>query len=419
MRENITIVTQFYPPDFAATGQFIQELAVALANEGHNVQVFTGKPSYAFNQADAPREEFAEGVHIVRTRAAKVTPTRIRGKVINSLFYFVRSIVKLRKQLWRSSHLIFTSAPPFLGLTGWFYNKMFNQSYSCIIYDVYPEVAVRLGVIDGKALIVRLWEAINRKIWKRAKTLIVMNEEMKQLILSKDPSNADKIHVVHSWADPKFIKPMAKSRNWFALRYQLDETFTVLYSGNLGRVHDSDTILECVRLLNHDQRVRFVFIGGGAGLEPIKAATRAKEISNCLILPYQDKETLPYSLTACDLALVSLKQQVDGVVAPSKLYSLLAAGKPIASICHPNSYLRNMLREGDCGECFDNGNAAGLAGFISSLMAKPETAEALGQNARRYFDAYFTLGKAIPLYLEALGIPSQARSSALITAEYK
>ncbi len=419
MSEQITIVTQFYPPDFAATGQFVQELATALVNEGHSVQVFTGKPSYAFNQEDAPREEFAEGVHVFRTRAAKVTPGRIRGKVINSLFYFARSVVKLRKQVRRSSHLIFTSAPPFLGLTGWFYNKVFKQNYTCIIYDVYPEVAVRLGVIDGKALIVRLWETMNRKIWKRAKTLIVMNDEMKQLILSKDANNAEKIHVVHSWADPAFIKPMAKSRNWFALRYHLDETFTVLYSGNLGRAHDGETILACARLLNHDPRVRFVFVGSGAGLEPIKEAIRSGLLTNCLILPYQEKETLPYSLTACDLALISLKEQVNGVVAPSKLYGLLAAGKPIAAICHPDSYLREMMQSGNCGTCFNNGDAAGLAQYIQSLLASPTTVESLGQNARRYFDAHFTLEKAIPLYLDALGIAQAEPSPSLIATESK
>ena len=404
MTQSITIVTQFYPPDYAATGQFVHELASALVGKGYPVSIFTGKPGYAFKEADAPREEWKEGVLVRRTRASQISPKRIRGKVINSIFFWLRSAIKLRNKVARGSHLLITSAPPYLGLVGWFYHKIFGHAYSCLIYDVYPEVAVRLNIVQPDHWIVRLWEAINTKVWRRACTLIVLSEPMKQILVAKNPEFADKIHVIHSWADPDLIKPIPKDHNWFAKENGLDRNFTVLYSGNLGRCHDEITILSCLYLLKDEPGIKFVFIGNGAGSAPIRESIETGDLPNVLMMPYQEREVLPYSLTACDLSLVSLKPNMDGVVAPSKFYGILAAGRPVAAICDKDSYLTELVAEGNCGQCFVNGDAQGLADYIRQLRDHPDRVENFGKNARSYFEQNFTLEKAVPLYLEALGL---------------
>lgn len=404
MKQSITIITQFYPPDYAATGQFVHELASALVEESYPVSVFTGKPGYAFRQADAPREEWSEGVFVRRTRASQISPKRIRGKVINSVFFWLRCVIKLRHRVARGSHLLITSAPPYLGLVGWFYHKIFGHAYSCLIYDVYPEVAVRLKIIRSDHWIVRLWEAINTKVWRRACSLIVLSEPMKQIVVASNPELADKVHVIHSWADPDLIKPIPKERNWFAQEHNLVKDFVVLYSGNLGRCHDEATILSCLYLLRNEPGIQFVFIGNGAGSAPIQEAIASGDLTNVLMLPYQEREVLPFSLTACDLSLVSLKPNMDGVVAPSKFYGILAAGRPVAAICDADSYLTGLVDEGNCGECFVNGDAEGLANYIRHLRDHREQVDLKGRNARSYFEQNFTLEKALPLYLEALGL---------------
>ncbi len=405
-KQSITIITQFYPPDYAATGQFVYELAHALGKEGYDINVFTGKPGYAFKQADAPREEDADGVRVRRTRAAQISPKRIRGKLINSIFFWLRCAIKLRNSSSRGSHLLITSAPPFLGLIGWFYNKVCGHSYSCLIYDVYPEVAVRLGVVKLDHWIVKLWQFLNSKVWERAESLIVISEPMKELLLSQNKKIADKIYVIPNWADPELIKPIPKSTNWFAEQYSLNNYFVVLYSGNLGRCHDEVTILECIYLLKNHPKVKFVFIGNGAGIVPIEKAIATGDLPNAIKLPYQEREVLPYSLTACDLSLVSLKPNVEGVVAPSKVYGILAAGRPIAAICPEHSYLRQLIDEGNCGCCFMNGDAKGLADYICQLANDHSKVEYLGLNARSHFEKNFTLEKITPLYIEALGMNS-------------
>jgi glycosyltransferase involved in cell wall biosynthesis len=402
----LSIITQFYPPDFAATGQLISELVNGLTLAGYEISVYTGKPGYAFKQADAPSYEEVDSTIIRRTRASQVSPKRIRGKLINSLFFWLRSLIKLRRKNLRGSHLLITSAPPFLSVVGWFYHKIFGHTYTCLVYDIYPDVAVRLGVISANHLIVKLWESINCRVWRRANSLIVLSESMKAVLLdqygSRIPGLENKIFVIHNWADADLIKPLAKQENHFAQTNNLVEPFVVQYSGNLGRCHDVETILEAIYLLREQSQIKFVFIGSGAGLPVIEAAIAQDHLTNIAILPYQEKQTLPYSLTACDLALVSLKQVAEGVVTPSKVYGILAAGMPIAAICPPNSYLRSLISEAGCGRCIDNGDARALADFIIELAKDAQLRSTLGKNSRLYLEENFTLAQILPQYMQAI-----------------
>lgn len=409
-KTSISIITQFYPPDYAATGQFIHDLAHGLAKQGFEVGVFTGMPGYAFRQTNVNRQENRNGVNVRRTGSIHLVSKRIRNKLIESILFLLRCVIKFRRRGIRGSHLVLTSAPPFLGLIGWFYNKIFGHTYSCIVYDVYPEVAVRLGVISEDHWIVQFWEFINRKVWDRATSLIVLSDPMKDLLVSKNPQLADKIHVIHSWADPKLIRPIAKSDNWFARAHDLVDSFVVLYSGNLGRCHDTHTILEAAYLLQDRSDIKFLFIGNGVGSKIIKEAIASGNLTNAIQMPYQDQDVLPFSLTACNLSLVSVLPNVGDTIAPSKMYGILAAGRPVAAICPENNYLRDIVAEGNCGQCFTNGDAQGLADYIIYLAANPQNAAELGHNARSVLEQKYTVDKAIPKYMEALGISDHETS---------
>lgn len=410
LKTSISIITQFYPPDYAATGQFIYDLAGALVQEGFDVSVFTEMPGYAFRKMDVESQEHINGVFVRRTGSIHLMSKRIRNKVVSSVLFLLRCVIKFRRKSIRGSHLVLTSAPPFLGLIGWLYNKMFGHTYSCIIYDVYPEVAVRLRVVTPDHWIIKFWEFVNLKVWERAESLIVLSEPMKQLLVKKNKNLADKIHVIHSWADPQFIRPIAKSENWFARQYGLTDCFVVMYSGNLGRCHDSRTILKCMQLLSDRPDIKFLFIGNGVGSQVVGKAIASGELSNVMQLPYQDREVLPFSLTACDLALVSILPNVGDTIAPSKIYGILAAERPVAVICPPNNYLREMVDQGDCGSYFDNGDAKGLADYICWLAANPHIKERLGKNARRFLEQHYTIGQAIPRYIEALGLKNHCET---------
>ena len=384
----LLIMTQFFPPDFAATGQLIEELVHQLCQQQVDVRVFTGQPGYAFAKDKAPVVEQSGRVWVKRSRMTRLFPSRIRGKALNGLLYSIRSILHLVKRSKQYQVLLVTTAPPFLPVIGYLANLFLGLPYVCLLYDLYPDIAVELKVIRLTHPIIRLWKAVNQRVWRRAAGIIVLSPSMKAQVANSCPEVADKISVIHSWANAEII-PREKADNWFAQKHRLVDPFVVLYSGNMGRCHDINTVFEAAKQLQNEP-ILFACIGGGAKRQILQNTIAAAGLKNFLFLPYQEKAVLPYSLTACDLSLVSVEVGMENLVAPSKLYPAMAAGKPVVAICPPSSYLRPLLEEAKGGATFSNGESQKLAAYIQHLAQNRAEAVRLGVLGRQYVKANFT-----------------------------
>ncbi|AKG23988.1 glycosyltransferase family 4 protein [Calothrix sp. 336/3] len=397
----LSVITQFFPPDFAATGQLLEELVKHLGKMGINVEVFTSQPGYAFHSQKALHVERKGRVLVHRSRTAQLWPKRVRGKAINGVLFTLRAALHLLRNGRKFNVVLLTTAPPFAPILGLIAHWLFRLPYVCIVYDLYPDIAIALGVVSKKHPIVSFWQGINSRLWRKAKRIIVLSPGMKEKVIATYPEAKDKISVIHSWSDPDWIIPIAKEENWFAWKHHLVRKFTVLYSGNMGRCHDIETMLKAAQELQNEP-VQFVCIGGGAKKEELIQEVLNLGLNNFIFLPYQDKEILPYSLTACDLSLVSVDAGMESYVAPSKFYPILATGRPVAAICSESSDLRQMVSEAKCGRSFENGDGKGLAEFIRLLYQQPELAQGMGQDGRKYMRSHFTLDIIAHRYLDIL-----------------
>lgn len=397
----LSVITQFFPPDYAPTGQLIEELVKQLDHQGADVEVFTGQPGYAFQTANAAPVERLGRVRVKRSRTTQLISHRIRGKALSGVLFSIRAGFYLLQAVRNRNVVLLTTAPPFLPILGYLANVLFGVSYVCLLYDLYPDIAVELNVMSGHHWLVRSWQAINRAVWRRSSGLVVLSPAMKQRIKAHCPEVVSKTAVIHSWADPDQIVPMEKADNWFAKQYNLVDRFTVLYSGNMGRCHDMNTILDAAIRLQ-DEPIQFVCIGDGAKRAPLKREMERLGLTNFLFLPYQDRSVLPYSLTACDLSLVSVMEGMESLVAPSKLYSSLSAGRPVAVICPSRSYLNQLIHEANCGASFENGDGEGLANFIRFIKDDRETAAQMGRAGRHYLKTEFTPEAIAQQYFKVL-----------------
>ncbi|NJN48668.1 MAG: EAL domain-containing protein [Alkalinema sp. RL_2_19] len=397
------LVTQFYPPDFAATGQFMDELAQNLSQQNVDVRVFTAQPGYAVEagQTTAPAEEWMGHVFVQRSNFLRGASRQWAGRTVTSLAFCAHTFWHLLRYKNRGDLLFLTSEPPFLQVVGWLIHWLFGTKFVTLIYDLYPEVAVELGVLSEEHWLIQFWHDVNKQVWRDAEAIVVPCQTMKDRVVKHCPELADKITVIHNWADPTWIKPIAKADNPFAQEHELMDKFTVLYSGNMGRCHDMDTILGAAQDLKHEP-VQFLFVGGGPKREAVMAQIAALGLNNCAFLPYQDKAVLPLSLTACDLALVSVDIAMEGLVAPSKFYSALSSGRPVAVICESHSYLRDLVSDANCGAAIQNGDAKGLAGFIRYLAGDPAMAQRMGSCGHRYIQEYFTPKTVSQQYFQLL-----------------
>lgn len=397
----LSIITEFFPPDYAATGQLIEELVKQLEKQGVKIRVFTGQPGYAFTNDQAPALEQLGNINIQRSRSTQVWSGRIRGKAINGILFTLRSFLHIIKNVQGNDVVLLTSAPPFLSIAGYLGHLLLGFPYVCLMYDIYPDIAIALGVVNKNHWLAKFWWTINRQIWQKSKGIIVLSPTMKERVVEICPQIADKVSVIHSWGDPDFILPIAKKDNWFAKEHNLDSKFTVLYSGNMGRCHDMDTILATAQQLKNEP-IQFVFIGGGPKRESFMENVNRLGLKNFLFLPYQDKNVLPYSLTACDLSLVSIEAGLESLITPSKLYPALAAGRPIGAICPKNSYLRQLVADGGFGASVDNGDSNSLSMFILKLKSDRQLAEKMGNASRQYLQSHFTLEIIAKQYIKAL-----------------
>jgi glycosyltransferase involved in cell wall biosynthesis len=398
----LTVVSQFFPPDFAATGQLLDDLTVRLAGDGLQVQVLTGMPAYAYNRSDASRIEFQTNRCIRRTNASRFWPQRVRGRAVNGILYCLRICSRLLRYSRRGDLILYTTEPPYLPLLGWLLHRLTRTPYLVLLYDLYPDVLEELGILQPNHWLVRLWRQFNTWMFADAQELIVLSDPMADRVCRWAPEVASKIRVIESWADPERIQPRPKSDNWFVQKHQLHHCFTVLYSGNQGRCHDLVTVLAAALLLRHDPEVRFLFVGSGPQNERLRQLVHDWGLSNCCFLPYQDIEDLPYSLASADLALVTLSIEAEGLVAPSKLYGHLAAGTPIAAITPAISYLRQLVENHHCGRWFANGDADGLARWIQQLKSDPAYARACGAAARRLLERRATPEITAAQYRDAI-----------------
>lgn len=385
----LSILSQHFYPSHASTAQLLTDLALGLAKEDFHIQIFTSSP-----QADAPAL-ISSNLTLHRFPLPLLKSHSILGKAFASLFFLLLGFVHVIR-LPKTTPLIIASNPPYAGLLGLCFKCFKGGQYIFLFQDIFPESAVLSGVLKPYSLLYKSFDRLMLLICHQAQRTIVLTPAMQAYMSSKNPTLKNQLRVIENWSI-EAISPLPKADNPFARQHGLDKVFTVLYSGNIGRLHDIATIVEAINLLRC-QPIQFVFIGDGPKQTILRDYLEKHQLSNLTLLPFQPRHKLPHTLTACDLSLVSLIPGAETIVAPCKLYGMLAAGRPILSISASGSYLDQLLTQHACGINISSGDSQALAHTIQMLASQPERVVGMGQNARQLYKERFQLERAIKEY---------------------
>jgi glycosyltransferase involved in cell wall biosynthesis len=400
--KGLVILSQYFYPEVASTGQLLTELAEDLVKYGCKIKVYTGKPSYYGNIKEYKKREIYHGIEIYRLFNTTLNKNSKLGKILNSLSYFISIIFKLLSSKDRYPLLI-VSNPPFLPIAGFLFKKIKNQKYVFLIHDIYPDIAVRLGYLKENSFIVKIWNKINYQILKDAEKIIVLGEYMAEILKKKYLTiDSLKIKIIHNWADEKIISPLKKEDNWFVKRYNLEHKLVILYSGNIGLFQDLKTIINAAVRLKKFKEILFLFIGDGGGLSKLKEIVQENYLTNVKFLPYQPKEYLPYSLTASDISVVALEKGVEGLGVPCKIYGILASGCAVLGLVGDDCEVADIIKNAKCGFRVDQGDVDSLVKKIKYIHKNPGLLKDMGKNSRRYFEKHFTRSQMTKKYYEIL-----------------
>jgi len=373
---NILFLNQYYPPDTAATAYVAQRYAYALAEE-HKVTVLAGRPSY--NPLERYPWHFlhqsADGKLLVeRVGSTSFERHLMKGRVLNYFSYLM--LMTVRALTIKADALVCMTDPPLIGIAAATVATLQQRPFVYFIQDLHPDMALASGLVRENAL-VSLWEKIHRWALRKAKVIVVLGEDMKRLVASKG-IDEDKIKVVRLGAsiDESLMAPRQHPKT---LELRCGFSFTVFHGGNLGFYGAWETLIDAARCLNEED-IGFIFIGDGAAKGKIEKL--ASSCKNVRFMPFRPANEISYVMAAGDLHVVAIKRGLEGMVVPSKFYSILSAGRPVLALAPESSDVAQIVGQEQCGIVVNPDSPEALAKAILDIKAQPEKLQMMGRRAR-------------------------------------
>ena len=394
----ILAVNQFYAPDMSATSQLLTQLCEDLAAHGHEVSVIASRGKYLGGQRLPEREQRA-GVTVLRPWATSFGKGSIAHRMADYLSFWASAVATAATST-KPDVLLALTTPPMIASGAAMVAKLRGIPLVCWVQDVYPEVAVEFGLFGQDHPAATFFRTLARATHQAAHTTVALSKGMAERLV-KQGQTAEKIRVIPNWSDGRKLRSLEHQSNPFRKSNNLEDRFVVMYSGNLGVGHDVATLVEAAKQLaqTHPQ-VMLVFVGEGARKE--EAIRMSEGSDNIQFFPYQPFEKLSESLSAADVHVASLRPGLDGLLVPSKLYGVLAAGRPLLYVGPSHCELSRVIDEHQVGWSGRPGDASALAAAIAVRAENPERSQQEGRRARRLFEEHFDRPHSVQRWREVL-----------------
>lgn len=396
-QSRLWVVSELYYPEQTSTGYFLTAIAEGLASE-YDVHAVCGKPSYSERGVEVARRENRNNVTIHRMLATHFNKDRLVLRFLNYVTFAISATIFAIRHFRRGDSMLIVTNPPTLPPILGRIARLKGVRGHLLVHDVYPEVLAATGVMAPKGA---AWRALSKFFgWAFANfdTIVVLGRDMRALVVRKlaKRSDAPPITIIPNWGDVEEIRPLVRDKNAFAAEHGLTGKTVVQFSGNIGRTHDVELILEVARRAEDLEDVVFLFVGYGGQAQSVASYNGA----NVRYLPRQPRECLNGMLSCSDLTVIAFKDSMMGVSVPSRMYNVMAAGVPIAAVADRDSELTQTVVKNEAGWHIRPGDADELEKLVRHLAtpAGHKLAQRLGDNARSAVTANYTLGHVLERY---------------------
>jgi colanic acid biosynthesis glycosyl transferase WcaI len=391
---HILVLNEYFPPDTSATAKNVALVVEALA-EKHRVTVLAGRPSYDPTERHPPyllRREVRGNLIVERVGSTAFPRFGMKGRVSNYLTYL--SLAIPRALTIRSDVVLAMTDPPVEGIAGALVAKLSHRPFVYNIRDMYPDMALGGGIVRQGSWVER-WEGLHRRAMRRARRVIVLGEDMRERIIAKgvDPG---RITIVRD-AVP-FPETVPYPDHPVVRELRAEYRFVIIHAGNLGFYGAWETMIRGVKMLAPDG-VGLVFVGEGAMKGRLQEF--ARDCPNVRFLPFQPAAELPFVMAAGDLHVVTVKRGLEGVVVPSKVYNILAAGRPLLALATIQTEAARFAERDGCGISADPDDPAALAEAVRGVLRAPERLELMSRNARELARTYDKV-QQLEIFVEAV-----------------
>jgi glycosyltransferase involved in cell wall biosynthesis len=400
--KRLIFINRFFYPDHSATSQMLSDLAFYLASSGGDVHVITSRQRYDQPDALLPAAETIRGVHIIRVATTRFGRMALAGRAVDYLSFYASTWHRLLTLANSDDVIIAKTDPPLVSIPAQFAAKRRHARIVNWLHDLYPEIAIELGVSVSKGPLAFALTYLRDRSLRKADLNVVLGKRMAERLCTRGIPT-DRIRVIHNWCDDEKVTPILAAENPLRREWNVQDKFVVGYSGNLGRAHEFETVLGAAERLGDNPRVMFVCIGGGYHFEELARRVSERGFQKLFrFFPYQERTRLRYSLSLPDVHWISLRPQLEGLIVPSKFYGIAAAGRPIIAITARDGEIAEIVRKHRCGVVVEPGNPEALVDVIMNLSTNSDECAAMGARARAMLDAQFSRCRAFDLWRSSI-----------------
>lgn len=373
-----TFVNRYYKPDHSATSQLLTDLAEHLASLDWCVRVLSSNQLYQDADARLPSKEALSGVRIRRLAGTRFGRGASLGRAIDYLVFLFGATTWLVRNTRRTDVIIAKTDPPFLGMAALIAAKLRRASIVVWHQDIFPDAAYASDL--GLPRFLRpVLDRVRNCIVRNAVANVAIGSIMAERLTAIDPRS--RVTLIHNWAPFGVIQSLPPEANSLRKDWGFEGKFVVGYSGNMGRVHEFETILSAAAIVRNDPAIAFLLVGDGARRQELEDRIRTLGLENISMRPYQPLERLAESLSVPDVHLVTLHPRLEGIVVPSKFYGILAAGRPVIFVGDLNGEIARLVRQFECGLAIETGDAQQLASSVKNLASRPDTCQMMAEHA--------------------------------------
>lgn len=397
----IFFINRFFFPDHSATSQLLTDLAFYVQQQAIDVHILTSRMRYDDPEAVLDSEAMVNDVNIHRLWSTRFGRGNLIGRALDYLSFYVSIMIALLIKIKKGDVVVVKTDPPMLSVVAYPLVRLHRAKLINWLQDIFPETATQLKVVGFNDCSEKWLCKLRNLTLKYADHNVVIGRVMGQH-LNQNCLTVKNVTVIHNWSDAEQISPIADADNPLIKQWALEHKFVVGYSGNLGRAHDFQTMLDCAERLKSETEIVFLFIGGGAGLDKVQQQVNEKSLNNVLFKPYQSRERLIQSLNVIDLHWITLKPVLEGLIVPSKFYGIIAAGKPLIFVGHQNGEIAQLIQQCECGSVVNPGDVDGLTERILKYKNDPDMMLTMGQAARHHFIEKYNKKIALKKWLDLL-----------------
>ena len=400
-KTTLWVVTELYYPEMTSTGYYLTKIAEGLT-EDFNVKVLCGQPNYSARGTRAPRRERHENVEIFRSFGTTLDKNIIVFRLINMLTLSVSIFFQALFKFRGNEDVLVVTTPPSLPFITAIAARIRGAKYTLLIHDNYPEILIAAGKTKQESFLVGILNRANGWLYRRAKKIIVVGRDMKELVGGKlikyGVNGSVPVSTIPNWAELEQVEPAPRKENALLEELGVSDKFIFLYAGNMGYPNDIESFVYCAEKLKGDGRFHFIFLGAGVKRKWLETEVASKNLKNVSLLSPKPRSEQKVFLNACDVALVSLVRQMWGVSMPSRTYNILAAGKPILALTEENSEIARVINDDDIGWIAPPDNGEKVLNVIYEIFNARENLEEMGRRARAAALKRYSLETALEKY---------------------